>query len=332
MGMVAASGRRVLAAEGPGGLLVLPRGRDVALVSPDGTEDRVIVSLQPGEFIADVTLSPDRTRVAFGFFTARTGDGPGGSDIVIAPVEAGTERTVVVPRDRPGMLLAAPQWSPDGSALVFEAVGLTTTGQAGVTIDWVAADGTGRRTIAQSARYPSFSPDGRVVISTRALPTGDALWEHPANGGMPREIVPEGQFLVLTHPRYSPNGAQIAFAGVADALPPLSPLSPLPSAPAAPASPKLLPAGLWSAAPVSPLALRGVLAHGFPAEPWVISAAGGDPRPLAQMAVDDAAVAWSPDGGWLAVSGASGLFMVNASDGSARRVAEVGSFGSIDWR
>jgi hypothetical protein len=64
----------------------------------------------------------------------------------------------------------------------------------------------------------------------------------------------------------------------------------------------------------------------------VISAVGGDPRPLAKMPIDDAAVAWSPDGGWLAVSGASGLFLVNAGDGSARKVSEIGSFGAIDWR
>jgi len=50
------------------------------------------------------------------------------------------------------------------------------------------------------------------------------------------------------------------------------------------------------------------------------------------MPIDDAAVAWSPDGSLLAVSGASGLFMVNVADGTARRVAEIGSFGAIDWR
>ena len=101
---------------------------------------------------------------------------------MIAAVDNDAERTVIVPRDRPGMLLAAPQWSPDGQALVFEAVGLTATGQAGVSAEWVAADGTGRRTIAQQARYPSFSPDGKRIVYTRTLPTGDALWEQPRRG------------------------------------------------------------------------------------------------------------------------------------------------------
>lgn len=318
-----AGGRPVRAALGPDGLLVLPRGRDVVLVQPNGADERSIVSLQVGEFIADVALSPDRSRIAFGMFTARTGDGPGGSDIVVAPA-AGGERTVLVPRDRPGMLLAAPQWAPDGSALVFEAVGLTATGQASVTIEWVAADGSGRRTVAQAARYPSFSPDGQTIVSTRSLPTGDAIWEHPTGGGPARDVVPEGPFLVAAYPRYSPDGATIAFAGVGDTLPIA------PGMLATPTAPKLLPDG--DAGSGRPAAWRGVLMHGFPAEPWVVPAGGGEARALAQLPIDDAAVAWSPDGAWLAVSGASGLFLVDARDGSAKRLSEVGSFGAIDWR
>lgn len=326
-----AAGRTSFAADGPGGLIALPRGREIGLVRPDGTEFRTIVSLAPGEFIADVALSPDRSKVAFGLFTARTGDGAGGSDIVIAPVENDAERTVIVPRDRPGMLLAAPQWSPDGQALVFEAVGLTATGQAGVSAEWVAADGTGRRTVAQSARYPSFAPDGKRIVYTRALQTGDALWEQPLDGGEGREIVPDSQFLVLVYPRYSPDGARIAFAGVGDTLPtyPVPPGSTgSPMSPASPAAPKLIRGGT-AANPIHP---RTVAAHGFPAEPYVVSPSGGDARRLAELPIDDAAVAWSPDGAWIAISGASGVFLVNVADGETRRIAENGSFGAIDWR
>jgi Tol biopolymer transport system component len=317
---------------------LLPRGREIALVRPDGSDDRTIITLQTGEFIADAALSPDRSKVAFGMFTARTGDGPGGSDIVVAPVDAPDQRTVVVPRDRPGMLLAAPQWSPDGQALVFEGVGLSATGQAAVTAEWVSADGSGRRILAQQGRYPSFSPDGRSVVYTKALPTGDALWEVPLDGGDAREIVPDSVLLLIAYPRYSPDGKTIAVAGVGDTMPaPLAPTGPgSPSAPGAPAGsaapPGTVPKLISLTGGQDPALSRSVAAHGYPAEPFAISPAGGEPRRMASLPIDDAAVAWSPDGAWVAVSGANGLFLVNVADGSSRRVSENGSFGAIDWR
>jgi Tol biopolymer transport system component len=317
----------------PAGLIALPRGREIALIKPDGTESRTVISLAAGEFIADVALSPDRSKLAFGLFTARTGEGAGGSDIVVASVENPTERTVVVPRDRPGTLLAAPQWAPDGQSLVFEAVGLTATGQAAVTAEWVAVDGSGRRTVAQSARYPGFSPDGSSVVYTRALPTGDALWSTPVAGGEGREIVPDSQFLVVVYPRFSPDGTQIAFGGVSDTLPVAPGLPGTQTPPTRPPTPKLLPGTVdWGASAVDPFRPRTVAAHGFPAEPFVVSPSGAGARLLAQLPIDDAAVAWSPDGGWVAVSGASGLFLVNVADGETRRISENGSFGAIDWR
>jgi Tol biopolymer transport system component len=253
---------------------------------------------------------------------------------------------VIVPRDRPGILLAAPQWSPDGQALVFEAVGLTATGQAGVTVEWVAVDGTGRRTVALSARYPSFAPDGKSIVYTRALPTGDALWEQPLEGGEGREIVPDSQFLVIVYPRYSPDGTLIVFGGVDAAGPaypvppglpgspglPAPPGGPAPPAPPAPPPSPSVPKLLHRLAGPDPSRPRSVAAHGFPAEPYVVTPAGSGARRLAELPIDDAAVAWSPDGGWVATSGASGLYLVNVSDGETRRITENGSFGAIDWR
>ncbi|MGE3270935.1 MAG: hypothetical protein AB7P40_19435 [Chloroflexota bacterium] len=313
-----------LAQDGPAGRLVLPRGREIVLMTPDGQDDRTIQTLEMGEFVADVALSPDGRQVAFGLFTARAGSGPGGSDIVIAATEAGGQRTMIVPRDRPGTLLAAPYWSPDGASLVFEAVGLDASGKPTISTEWVASDGSGRRTVAMRGRYPSISPDGRRVVYVVARPTGDALYEQPISGGEPREIVPEGEFLVITYPRYSPDGALIAFAGVADGLPGLLPQG-APTNPVPPGTtPKLLSEHVVPA--------RDVAGHGFPADPWIVPTAGGEPMQLAPLPVDDAAIAWSPDGGTVAVSGAAGVHLVALADGSARRISDNGSFGAIDWR
>ena len=328
-----ASPHAALAQEPLPGKLALPRARDIALVRPDGQDDRTILSLQPGEFVADVALSPDGSRVAFGLFTARTGDGPGGSDIIVAAAEPGAAHTMVAPRDRPGMLLAAPYWSPDGSGLIFEAVGLGANNQPSISAEWINLDGSGRRTVAMNARYPSISPDGQKVVYTLARQTGDALYEQPLAGGEAREIIPEGQFLVISYPRYSPDGSQIAFAGVGDLIVPGPSGLPLRPEPAAsPTMPRLSPTLPTLVTVPGVDSWRGVAAHGFPAEPWVVPATGGEARQLAPLPIDDAAIAWSPDGSVVASSGASGIFMVSLADGAPLRVSEMGSFGAIDWR
>ena len=150
--------------------------------------------------------------------------------------------------------------------------------------------------------------------------------------------MPEAAYLLIVYPRYSPDGAldrvrrrrrhvpglsgPAGAAGVSAGPPPAS------GAPGGPSAPKLLP-GSRGTDPTSP---RSVAAHGFPAEPYVVSPSGADARRLAQLPIDDAAVAWSPDNAWVAVSGASGVFLVNVADGEMRRINENGSFGAIDWR
>jgi Tol biopolymer transport system component len=298
-------------------VIALPRGRDIALVRADGSQDRTVLSLKPGEFVADVALSPDGTRIAFGIFTAG-GSGPGGSDIALATVGLGPgEHAVVVPRDRPGMLLAAPSWSPDGAALVFEGVGLDATGKPTIFSDWVAADGSGRRRIADDARFPAFSPDGREIAYVRNRATGDGLYVRALDGGSERELVSETRFVAIVGPCYAPDGSSIAFAGVPD-RPGLLP--------------KLPGAGLAGTVVANPTEAHAVAGHGMPADAYTVPTSGGDPRLAALLSYDDLALTWSPDGAWLAVSGALGLKLVRLADGAIQPVTENGSFGAIDWR
>jgi hypothetical protein len=53
---------------------------------------------------------------------------------------------------------------------------------------------------------------------------------------------------------------------------------------------------------------------------------------VALLAFDDLAVAWSPDGAWLAASGFLGLVLVQVEGGSVHQLSPTSSFGSIDWR
>jgi WD40-like Beta Propeller Repeat len=188
-----------------------------------------------------------------------------------------------------------------GTALLFESEGFTSTGGPRNSAQWIGADGSGRRTIAQGGRFPSLAPDGREVAYVRNSPVGDSLFVRPLDGGDERQIVPEDRFLVIEYPRYSPDGTTIAFAGVL----PFQPLTP-----------KLMPGR-----------------HGLPVDLYVVSRAGTDIRQAASLAFDDKlGLAWSPDGARLAAGGLPGLVLVRGTDGSTRQVTVTGSFGGLDWR
>src|SRR4051812_11767119 len=141
------------------GWIALTRGRDLVLTRPDGSDTRLLLSGAMGEFVFDVTLSPDGTRLVYGLFTSPS-SGAGGADLMMLTVvpEVG-QPTLLVSRDGPGVLLGAPCWTPDGRAVVFEAVGVTSRGQPAIRADLVNADGSGRQTLVESGRYPAVSPD-----------------------------------------------------------------------------------------------------------------------------------------------------------------------------
>ncbi len=314
-----------LATADPSGWIALTRNRDVVLTRPDGTDTHSLLTVGRGEFVFDVALSPDGTRLAYAYYTTPTGTGGGGADIMLVSLapEVGTP-TLLVARDGPGVLLGVPGWAPDGQSLVFEVVGFSAAGQPTIRCDAINVDGSGRRTLVEGARYPTLSPNGTSLAYVRSLPTGDALYVRALAGGAERQIVSDVEMAGIAYPRYAPDGSLIAFAGIN-----------LNSMRAPTTASELLRVGL--AAPdltgADPLpAARGVTRHGLPTDPWVVVPDGTGLRRVVQLSGDDLAVAWSPDGHWLAVSGAYGLFLFAVADGSERSVSDDGSFGALDWR
>ena len=308
-----------LAQDGPSGTVVIPRGREVVLVAADGSGERVGVSLPPGEFVADVTLSPDGTQVAFGRFSTPPGGGTGGSDVMLAPVDGSGPPRMIAERDAGGTLLAAPYFLPDGSGVLFEVIGLTGAGIPTVRTDLVGVDGAGRRPLIESGRYPTISADGQTLAYVKSLASGDALWTRPLSGGPERQLLSEYDLLLVAFPRFKPDGTMLLLAGVGDSAraPNKLLLGDAPSRQRPPAW-----AERWA----------GVAAHGLPVDPWLVNADGANLRRFAQLSIDDAAVAWSPDGRWIAIAGADGVRILSAADGTQTVVSTSSSFGAIDWR
>lgn len=292
----------------PFGTIVAPRDAELALVGADGYSERTLLTLGGGALASDVAWSPDGGRIAFSVFTERPGE-PGGADIavVVASGEA-TEAPILVPRDQPGTLLASPVWSPDGSGLAFENVGPT------VQVEWIGMDGSGRRLLADGGRFPTLSRDGGTLAYVKSASSGDGIWARPFAGGPESQVVAEYELLAVAFPRFSPDGGRLAFAGVGD----------LNRAPAM--RTRLI--GQSSRSPV--LATR--LMHGLPWDLFVVDLSGANLRRLAFLSEDDAAIAWSPDGRWIAVGSATGLRLVSLADGGVRVISTLGSYGGIDWR
>lgn len=310
------------AADDPSGTLVVPRTRDLALVQADGSGERTLLSLGAGSFVSDAAWSPDGIRIAFSQYVARPSE-PGGADIAVISASGGDPR-VVVPRDQGGTLLGVPAWTPDGSELVFENVGYAAATGVVMRIETVAVDGTRRRTLVEGGRNPAISADGTAVAYLKSENIGDSVWVRPLAGGPERQVLADYELFAVAFPRFSPDGAHLAFAGVGtpDRGPALRPSS------AERADTRAVPTGESTADRAHAMLGR----HGLSWDLFVVDASGANLRRLALLTEDDAAVAWSPDGRWIAVSGLSGLRLVSVADGTVRQTSTIGSYGAIDWR
>jgi Tol biopolymer transport system component len=64
---------------------------------------------------------------------------------------------------------------------------------------------------------------------------------------------------------------------------------------------------------------------------WIVRRDGSGLRRLTAVGEDDPSVAWSPDGGWLALRGGDGLSLVERDTGRVVRLASGADQGPIDW-
>ncbi len=188
--------------------------------------------------------------------------------------------------------------SPDGRWIVFDGAAPGKPPMSDFDLQFVRADGTGRRTLASSRAYEldgQWSPDG-LLLSYSRQPTRDwrrsEIWVVRRDGRGARRVT-RGQFA-----RWSPDGTMLAvdapgvgndgdlvvvdlagrmlrrFAG----------------------TPALEQPAAWSPDGTRILFTR-FHADGAGADVFVVSGDGSGERRLTRARGDDVAAAWSPDGG-----------------------------------
>ena len=156
-----------------------------------------------GWFVAGSTdaaaWSPDGTRIAFSFI-----GGP--EHIYLADPDGSNSHPLVVRRHRD----YRPEWSPDGSHLVF-----TANIDGSPLLMRVAADGTDLQALSSremAGGDPDYSPDGsRLVFHVDRPDARDLMLMDPESGAI--EPLTSTTGFQETSPRWSPDGSEIAFVG-----------------------------------------------------------------------------------------------------------------------
>jgi Tol biopolymer transport system component len=296
------------------GRLALPFGADLLLITASSGEQQVLTL--PGDaLVSSVAWSPDGQRLA----AARSSRPPGellfGQDIAIVNATDGAPVSMVQ-RDKAGVLLDTPVWSPDGEWLFFDRQETLRSGTE-YRIERARPDGAERSVVVDNARSPSISPAGDRLAFVRS-DRGEILYAVDVDGQREQALVPTGKFLLINYPRFSPDGQWIVFATVTD--PSQGTQTQTPPKPG-------FSQALGSVVPELRISPRR---HGIPWDIWLVRPDGRELH-VARLAEDDPSLAWSPDGSGIAVYGGRGLGVLGSS-GEMRSVKdEIIGFGGIDW-
>jgi Tol biopolymer transport system component len=212
------------------------------------------------------------------------------------------------------MLDDLPDWSPDGSHILFfrifqSNVNLPTIPDEVMRIN---TDGSGLRQIGTCTGAclgnddPQYSPDGRQIVYTRAMrEQGTTLlelgvWLMDSDGRNPREISPAVFGMSEDHePAWSPDGKHIVFTRVND-----------------------------SAVPMNEQALFVIDSNG-----------GGKPRRITSWSLNAGGANWSPDGSRILFqsyrdcpcSKTSQVYTVAADGSGLTRLTSVGRNIEPNW-
>lgn len=297
------------------GQIAMPVAGGISAVDTVTGSTRQLLPSAANSSVTAVAWSPDRSTLAYTLFHRRQEDRVSSAELFTMPATGGSP-TLLVPRPQPGTVIDAPAWAPDASAIYYAFQGVENNQPVARVERFAMTDGS-RKTLYEDAAFPAVAPDGRSLAFTYDDGTGQALRIGTVDGGDARELVSATTFRGLMGPRFSPDGAWIAFVAQG-------------SGPSTPAQSgresRPRPTGLAAIFSV-PVAE----AHGDPWNVWKIRPDGRELQRVGTLQEDEPLIAWSRDGAWIAVHGTGGLWLVDARGlTEPRRIAD-GTIGGIDW-
>lgn len=260
-----------------------------------------------GGWVNGIAASPDGTRLAIAYAPpADTGFQIGTTDLYLSDVSSPTLEPVLI-RETLSHSYRNPAWSPDGRWLYFshlEPQRNEDGSAAGVKLSVkrleIGPDRTAPEIVIEGAEQGALSPSGTEIVflnfDSRTYRSG--VWIASVSGEQAREIVSGTAFQSISSPRFTPDGRGIIFSASG---------------------------GLQNAS-----AQIGVVrAHGLPWDIWEVDLADNTMSKMTPTTLDGPWTAWSPDGAYLAVLAAEGVFVVY--EGRFYHLADVVSEGEITW-
>jgi TolB protein len=183
-------GKRILFGASPVGSM---DGREIFSVNADGTG---LLQLTHSGNNNSPSISPDGTRVVFNC--------GGGRKPQICAMNA--DGTNVAPLTNDTTLgFFNPQWSPAGNTIAY----YVEKGDQHDQIWTMNADGSGQKLLTNNVGhnyYPSWSPDGKLLIFTSNRDTATSLYVMNASDGSDLRRLP----INGSNARYSPDGTRLA--------------------------------------------------------------------------------------------------------------------------
>ncbi|MEQ8676684.1 MAG: hypothetical protein RLP44_30875 [Aggregatilineales bacterium] len=261
-------------------------------------------------YVSGITPSPDATSFVVAYEPQMPDNSPTSStDLYL--LDANTlQATPIIERTTITEVYDHPLWSGDGAWLYYAHYALQLNAEGAVqgstqTLERLPADNfesTPEIVLNDAlefwltedmvkATYVYFDPQSFLY----------SLWIADIDGADAVELVADNIFQGLGSPRISPDGRAIYFGA--------------------------------SGAPIAQTAsdLPGAQAHGAPWDIWKIDLADGAYSRVTNLGIDGPALAWSPEGRYLAFVALEGVYMLDMATNDLYRLADSTAEGEILW-
>jgi Tol biopolymer transport system component len=216
-----------------------------------------------------------------------------------------------------GEFLRAPVWTPDGKALlVSRFTPNRRTGLAGIefAIEQIDLESGATTVIARDAFGAGISPDGRMLayVAIDLQSDQQSLIVSKAAGSNSVVIASYRHgFDRFNPPRFSPDGSLLLIAASGRFDIPVLPT----------------PGRQSQARPETALALNGP-----PWDLWTVRPDGSQLMRITQLGEDQPWAAWSGDGKFVSLMGATGRFVMRPDGSELRRIGDGLVHSVVDWR